>query len=227
MDGYELGQRIADLRKGEGESQEQLAASLGEVRETVKHWENGTRQLKAEAIVKLASHFNVSSDYLLGLREGKSTDITIQGVVDFTGLSEEAVEKLHFAMSGFRAKSFSEYINRFIGSEYFLLLISNLFELKEAVEADQKNGTGKSRSENTVTLEGLEEVNEQFRVRNDLNRDINFMKFLAHDALDRILKEICKDEFEYLDRLEKEIHALVAFADKHGVDLRREYDAEK
>ena len=106
-------------------------------------------------------------------------------------------------------------------------MISNLFELKEAVEADQKNGTGKSRSENTVTLEGLEEVNEQFRVRNDLNRDINFMKFLAHDALDRILKEICKDEFEYLDRLEKEIHALVAFADKHGVDLRREYDAEE
>ncbi len=94
MDGYELGQRIADLRKGEGESQEQLAASLGEVRETVKHWENGTRQLKAEAIVKLASHFNVSSDYLLGLREGKSTDMTVQGVADFTGLSEEAVKNL-------------------------------------------------------------------------------------------------------------------------------------
>ena len=102
MDGNKMGQRIAGLRKGAGESQEQLAASLGEVRETVKHWENGTRQLKAKAIVKLASHFNVSSDYLLGLREVKSTDITIQGVADYTGLSEEMIIDLHKIVTAVR-----------------------------------------------------------------------------------------------------------------------------
>lgn len=96
MDRYEMGQRIAGLRRRAGESQEDLAASLGEIREVVKHWENGTRQLKAEAIIKLARHFDVPADYLLGLRDGESTDITIQAVTDFVGLSEKSVIVLNY-----------------------------------------------------------------------------------------------------------------------------------
>jgi len=69
-----LGKRIEQIRKDRGETQQQLADAVGVKRETVNQWESGTRHLKAEAVVAIAKHYKVSSDYLLGLaREPTNT----------------------------------------------------------------------------------------------------------------------------------------------------------
>lgn len=58
------GQKIYNLRKEYGYSQEELAVILGVTSETVSQWENGTIP-KIEKIIELSNLFNVSIDYLL------------------------------------------------------------------------------------------------------------------------------------------------------------------
>lgn len=62
------GKIIKSLREQTGESQEQLAVAIGAPnRETIARWENGSRELKRENIISISKHFDVSTDYLLGL----------------------------------------------------------------------------------------------------------------------------------------------------------------
>lgn len=59
-----------------------------------KHY-NGDRTISTEYIIKYSKYFNVSADYLLGLSDVDTTDKDIQYICDYTGLSIEAIEKLH------------------------------------------------------------------------------------------------------------------------------------
>lgn len=89
------GKIIKELREAAGESQEQLAVALNAPnRETIARWENGSRDLKREHIITIAQHFNVTSDYILGLSDISSVDEDIQTVCKVTGLSEENVRLL-------------------------------------------------------------------------------------------------------------------------------------
>jgi transcriptional regulator with XRE-family HTH domain len=90
-----MGQRIAGLREAKKITQQQLADQLGEVRETVKHWENGTRHIKDESIIKLSQFFGVTTDYILCASESKTpadTDMTI--LIDRFGFSPIAAREL-------------------------------------------------------------------------------------------------------------------------------------
>lgn len=91
MDGNKIGVRIMQLRDERGESQEDVAKGIGESRETIRNWEVGTRKIKAESIVKLSQYFGVTSDYLLGLSDIKSTEKNVQIACDVTGLSEDSI----------------------------------------------------------------------------------------------------------------------------------------
>lgn len=59
-------QRLAELRKQKGLTQEQLAKQLGFTRGQVSNYEQGTREPDFETLKKIADFFNVSADYLLG-----------------------------------------------------------------------------------------------------------------------------------------------------------------
>lgn len=90
-----IAEKIASLRTQANESQQALADSIGVKRETVKFWESGERQIKGSDIVKIAQHFNVSTDYLLGLCEVKSTNHSLQVVCKYTGLHEDTAKLLY------------------------------------------------------------------------------------------------------------------------------------
>lgn len=94
MENSTFGVKIASLRAESGETQQELADALGVRRETVKFWESGDRQIKAADIVKLAKHFEVSADYILGLSEAMSTDLDVQAVSQYTGLNEASLNTL-------------------------------------------------------------------------------------------------------------------------------------
>lgn len=55
---------------------------------------NGNTECPAKNIVKIARYYGVSTDYLLGLSNVKSTDTDLKGVCEYTGLSEKAVAVL-------------------------------------------------------------------------------------------------------------------------------------
>ena len=60
-----MGRRLAELRKHEGFSQEQLGRLAGVSRQTVSKWELGESIPDTENIVQLSRLFEVTTDYLL------------------------------------------------------------------------------------------------------------------------------------------------------------------
>ena len=62
-------ERIKQLREEDGLSQAQLAKAVGISQAAIALWELGDRTPSADAIIKLAEFFDVSADYLLGLKD--------------------------------------------------------------------------------------------------------------------------------------------------------------
>lgn len=63
-----FGENLKTLRKNKGITQEELAARLNIVRQTVSKWEKGQSVPDAEMLVKLAEIFEVQVSQLLGSR---------------------------------------------------------------------------------------------------------------------------------------------------------------
>ena len=60
-----LSDRIQNLRKTKGLSQEELAEALGVSRQAVSKWESGQSSPDLDKIVQLSEYFGVSTDHLL------------------------------------------------------------------------------------------------------------------------------------------------------------------
>ena len=60
-----LAERLYELRKKAGLSQERLAEQLGVSRQAVSKWETGSAVPESETLVSLSEYFDVSLDYLL------------------------------------------------------------------------------------------------------------------------------------------------------------------
>ncbi len=97
---------IYKLRNDRHLKQEDVAAALDVSREVLNHWESGTRHIKAEHLKKLAMYYGVSSDYLLGLSDVASSNPAVSDVCKYTGLSEDAVKKLHSVYFDKQSKAF-------------------------------------------------------------------------------------------------------------------------
>ena len=73
---YGLYEKIKNLRVHSGMSQVQLAERLGITKSAVNAWEMGTNSPSLSYIIRLAQIFGVSTDYLLGVNERLTVDIT-------------------------------------------------------------------------------------------------------------------------------------------------------
>ena len=86
-----LNEQIKKLRTAKGISQVQLAKHLGVTKQSISNWENDNIQPSIEMLIKLAEHFNVSTDYMLGLSNKK--------VIDVTNLTDEQIAHINFIIS--------------------------------------------------------------------------------------------------------------------------------
>ena len=75
-------------------TQEEVAKKVNTSRQNVGNWLNGKSRPDIYALAEISKGYNVSTDYLLGLTDIKSTDTTIQGVCEYTGLAEQAVKTI-------------------------------------------------------------------------------------------------------------------------------------
>lgn len=84
-----IGSRLARERRNRNLTQEQLAEKLGVTRQAVSRWESDTAYPETDKIVRMATLFGVSCDYLLGVaeREGEAPPSPV------TRLLQEAVGK--------------------------------------------------------------------------------------------------------------------------------------
>lgn len=61
--------RIKELRKQAGLSQQELSDQVGVIRKTISNWERGCNRVSPEHAESLAKYFNVSIGYLLGVSD--------------------------------------------------------------------------------------------------------------------------------------------------------------
>ena len=78
-----LNQRIRLLRQARNMSQVELANRLGVTKQSVSNWENDNIQPSIEMLMRLASVFSVSTDYILGIEQREYLDVS--------GLSKEVI----------------------------------------------------------------------------------------------------------------------------------------
>ncbi len=62
-----LGERLAEIRKDHGETQQQLGDFLNVTKFTISNWEQEKSEPSHEFLVLLCRHYQVSADYLLGI----------------------------------------------------------------------------------------------------------------------------------------------------------------
>lgn len=93
---------------GKPTTQEQLAAAVGVIRQTVSNYMNGQSDPDWETLAKIAQYFNVSTDYLVGLHDAPAPAADVRAACDYTGLSEHAAMMLNSAKDEKILKSICE-----------------------------------------------------------------------------------------------------------------------
>lgn len=69
-------ERIKELRLSLGLNQVQFGRKLFITKQCVSNWENGNIQPSIDMLIKICSVFHVSADYLLGLTNDCSLDVS-------------------------------------------------------------------------------------------------------------------------------------------------------
>ncbi len=64
-----MSERIKELRKEKNIGQNKLAEEIKISNASISYYETGKQEPTAETIFKLANYFNVSADYILGLKD--------------------------------------------------------------------------------------------------------------------------------------------------------------
>ena len=119
-------------------TQAEFAAFIDVSRSSISLYESGFRVPDGVTLKRIAEKFNVSADYLLGLREDPVSDKDLQYIVDYTGLSSDAIGKLHeFAHLQGHSSGILENINRFI-IQFYARFLHHLQRMKEDTETGKK-----------------------------------------------------------------------------------------
>lgn len=113
--------RLFLLRKNGNLTQDELSNFVGIERATIAKYETQKRIPSYEHLVLLAYHFNVSTDYLLGLSDVSTYDVSAISASKYTGLSEKALNTIKSL-----TESDKEKINRLFENEKFLKLVTIL-----------------------------------------------------------------------------------------------------
>ena len=71
-----FGERLKLLRTGQKLTQQQLGARLGVAKSVVSYYESGDRFPSYDVLVRLARVVHTTTDYLLGLEQHKTVDVS-------------------------------------------------------------------------------------------------------------------------------------------------------
>lgn len=98
----ELNERIRELRKSKGMTQNQFADMVGVTKQTVGAWETGEFGISTDRLQRICDTFNIGMDYLLGRQYVLDSDLTeeeVRVIVGYRKLSRSQ-RKLVWNMLG-------------------------------------------------------------------------------------------------------------------------------
>ena len=106
-------------------SQTVMAELCGVQRQSISLWYNGDTRPDIISLGKIAQYFGVSTDYLLGLTDYKTTDRATKELCNTLGLSEEAIEILSANTSSLLANKWRDI---FLNDEQIDSKVENLMK---------------------------------------------------------------------------------------------------
>lgn len=89
-----IGERLYDLRKDAGLTQEELAGKFNTTKHAISKYETGTSEPSDEMKIMIARYFQVSVDYLLGLTDTPSPYSTKKFISLPDNFPPEALEEV-------------------------------------------------------------------------------------------------------------------------------------
>ena len=91
----DFGNRLRALRIAKGWTQSQLSSRLGLTKSVISAYETSLRYPSYDILIRITAIFGVSSDYLLGIEQTQTLDIS--------GLSEENAQLVRQLVDALRA----------------------------------------------------------------------------------------------------------------------------
>lgn len=98
----ELYEKLYELRRASGMSQEELAEKLGVSRQAVSKWESGATQPELSKLIELSKIYQVSVDALLSLEHAKEQQDSSPAAPAAEGTAQDTVEDAPAAKPDFR-----------------------------------------------------------------------------------------------------------------------------
>lgn len=98
----ELYEKLYELRRASGMSQEELAEKLGVSRQAVSKWESGATQPELPKLIELSKIYQVSVDALLSLEHAKKQQDSSPAAPAAEGTAQDAAERSPAAKPDFR-----------------------------------------------------------------------------------------------------------------------------
>ena len=84
----DISERLKAIRKGKKATIQEVSAGAGIASRTYQNYEYGKREISADALVKLADFYGVTTDYLLG-RETEKEKAEDKFIKIYSGLPQE------------------------------------------------------------------------------------------------------------------------------------------
>lgn len=128
---------LRELMRERNTTQQELADVLGKTRQSISYYCDGSSSPDWETIAAIAKLYSVSSDWLLGLTDVRSSNADIHAVCEFTGLGENAVINLNAHYSSMAIAFISELIEQAEITNLSLLYENLKHSLKELDTADR------------------------------------------------------------------------------------------
>ena len=172
-----FGEKLKDIRsdprsKHGKQTLKEVSKGCGVDDSFIQRLEDGRNATFLEKIKKLALYYDVSADYLLGIHDFMSPMSDLQGVHNFTGLSEKSI----FTLMYFKDKvpEIIDVFNSIVENDEFgatLLLLQKINERSDLLKQRIEKGIF------TFTREEL----------TDLNENIELQKFRASRIVEKLV----------------------------------------
>lgn len=207
--------RLRELGVGRGEDSrdinknrytlDEIAQEIGVSKSQVSNYLSDKKfsMPSADKLVLLASFFNVTVDYLLGLTDTKSLDVVDQKMSKEFGLSDDAMNKLKSNLEhtdlnlplNYKKYSETDLINFVIRnfSRYFLSPMIDYFyayeEYKNFINKHGKENNEGKKSKRILDVENIAPGEEDILIdeAQRLRRELNINRFNLMDTTERFL----------------------------------------
>lgn len=166
-------------------TQDVLAKAIGKTRQTISQYANGISEPSYEALIKIASFFSVSIDYLLGITDISSQNQDIRSTAKFTGLSQKSIEEIIEAKNSVLMVDLIP-LNWLLSNGFFSLggPLGNMNRMAASVI---KLVSFRDKWNNLSKDEAVKQANELVKIKDE----IDLMKFKTDNAFRKLLDQYC------------------------------------